>query len=61
MVKKGCLGILLLIVLLVVGVLIWASTKPDEFRFERSKVINAPAEKVFTEINDFKNWAAWSP
>ena len=28
---------------------------------ERSIVINAPAEKVFTQVNSFKNFNEWSP
>lgn len=51
------------IVLLVViaGVLIYAATKPDSFRIERSTTINASPDKVFARINDFHQWEAWSP
>lgn len=38
-----------------------AATQPDDFRVERSIVINAPAEKVYPLIADFKAWDAWSP
>ena len=50
-----------LIVVLIAGVLILASMKPDVFRVERPASIKAPPEKVFAQINDFKAWAAWSP
>lgn len=53
--------IVAVIVLLVVAVLIFAATKPDTFRVERSITIQAPPEKVFGLINDFGNWRAWSP
>jgi len=53
--------ILMTIVLLAAGVLIFAATKPDVFRVERSTVIRAPADRVFVLINDFKQWEAWSP
>jgi uncharacterized protein YndB with AHSA1/START domain len=42
-------------------VLILAATKPDTFRIERSAVINAPAEKIFTVLSDFHQWGGWSP
>lgn len=51
----------LIIVLLVAGVLIYATTKPDSFRIERSTTIKAPPEKISAYLSDFKQWAAWSP
>ncbi|MFN0299434.1 MAG: SRPBCC family protein [Burkholderiales bacterium] len=53
--------IAILIVVLVAGVLIFAATKPDTFRIQRSASIKAPPEKVFAFINDFKRWDVWSP
>jgi Polyketide cyclase / dehydrase and lipid transport len=49
------------IVVLIVGVLIFAATKPDTFRVQRVISIKAPPEKIFLLINDFKAWTAWSP
>jgi Polyketide cyclase / dehydrase and lipid transport len=50
------------IVAVVVGaILIYAATKPDAFRVERSIAIKAPAEKIFPLINDFRQWEPWSP
>lgn len=53
--------VLIVILLAVAGVLGYASTKPDQFRVERSAVIKAPAEKIFPHINSFHQWEAWSP
>ena len=53
--------IALIIVGLVAGVLIFAATKPDTFRVERSIAVKAPPEKIFPLIDDFKRWDAWSP
>lgn len=53
--------LLIVLVLAVIAVLGYASTKPDQFRVERSVVIKAPAEKIFPHINDFHAWQAWSP
>lgn len=41
--------------------LLYASTKPDTFRVERSISIKAPADKIFAQINDFRRFNAWSP
>jgi uncharacterized protein YndB with AHSA1/START domain len=46
---------------IIVGILIVAAMKPDEFRVERSIVINAPAEKVFPLMNDLRAFSTWSP
>lgn len=45
----------------IVTVLALASTKPDSFTIERSIAINAPAEKIFPLIEDFRQWPRWSP
>ena len=53
--------ILSVLVLSVVAVLIFASTKPDSFSVERSISIKAQPEKILANINDFHLWGAWSP
>lgn len=50
-----------IVALLIAGLLIFAATKPDTFRVERSTSIKAPPEKIASYINDFHNWGAWSP
>ena len=50
-----------LLALVIVVILVIAATRPDAFQISRSATINAPAEKVFPQINDFHNWPAWSP
>ena len=42
-------------------VLVLAATKPDTFTVQRTAVIRAPAEKIFALINNFHQWAHWSP
>jgi len=42
-------------------VLMMAASKPDAFRVQRGTTIKADPTKVFSFINDFHNWAAWSP
>jgi uncharacterized protein YndB with AHSA1/START domain len=43
------------------GVLLYATTQPDVFRIQRSIAISAPPEKIFSLIDDFRQWPAWSP
>jgi len=51
-------GVLLLALALVLG---WAATQPDNFRIERAITIDAPPERIFPLINDYRTWALWSP
>ena len=53
--------IVIVLVVLVAAVLVYAATKPDTFRIERTASIKAPPEKLFAIINDLHNWDAWSP
>jgi uncharacterized protein YndB with AHSA1/START domain len=53
--------ILIVFAVALVALLIYAATRPDAFRVERSAVIQAPPEKVFALIDDFRRWTAWSP
>ena len=53
--------ILLALVVLLLAVLLFAATRPDSFRVERSARIQAPPDKVFALIDDMKAWAVWSP
>ena len=48
-------------VVILAGVLVYAATRPDSFRIERSATIKAPPEKVFAQVSNFKAWTAWSP
>jgi len=38
-----------------------AALQPAAFHIERSAVIQAPPEKPFSHVNDFRAWEAWSP
>jgi uncharacterized protein YndB with AHSA1/START domain len=49
------------LVVAVIAVLVLAATRPDTFRVQRTASIKAPAEKIFPLINDYRNWASWSP
>ena len=53
--------ILIVVVVVILAILGFASTRPDDFKVERSITIQAPADIVFNQINDFHKWTAWSP
>jgi uncharacterized protein YndB with AHSA1/START domain len=53
--------ILIVIAALIAAVLLFAATRPDSFRVERSIAISAPPEKIFPLIDDFHQWPLWSP
>jgi Polyketide cyclase / dehydrase and lipid transport len=53
--------ITIIIVVLIAGVLIFAATKPNTFRVQRSVIINAQPKRIFAFINDFHKWDVWSP
>ena len=54
-------NILIVVVVLIAGVLGYATTKPDTFSVQRSASIKAPPEKIFAVVNDFHRWTEWSP
>jgi hypothetical protein len=54
-------SIVIVVTVLLASLLIFAATRPDTFRVERSAIINAAPEKIFPLINDFREWEPWSP
>ena len=56
------LAVIVVVVLVVIaGILIYASTRPDSFRVQRSASIKAPPQKIFPLLGDLKAWTGWSP
>jgi hypothetical protein len=55
-------GIVVVVLLVVVAcILLYAATRPNAFRFQRSLAIKASAEKIYAQIADFHAWRSWSP
>jgi uncharacterized protein YndB with AHSA1/START domain len=61
MVKKILIGVAAAVLVLVLGFVTVVAMKPNEFRVSRSATMAAPAERVFTQVNDLRKWDAWSP
>jgi effector-binding domain-containing protein len=53
------IGIILLV--LIALFFIVALFLPSKLYLEESIVINKPAKVIFKQVNDFRNWTAWSP
>ncbi len=53
--------IALLLALVIAGVLLYASTRPDTLCVARRLRIAAPPERIQPLVADFHQWAAWSP
>ncbi len=52
----GIILLVLIVLFLVVGLFL-----PSKVYMEESLVINKPANVIFKQVNNFKNWAPWSP
>ena len=49
------------VAVVVVGLVVVVALQPKDYRVSRSATIAAPAPVVFAQVNDFHQWAAWSP
>jgi uncharacterized protein YndB with AHSA1/START domain len=53
--------VVIVAVVFLIALLGFAATRPDSFRLQRSVVIEAPPDKVFALLSDFRQWPTWSP
>src|SRR3989449_10620061 len=54
-------NILIILAVLLIAFVVVVALQPATFRVQRSTSISAPAPAVFSQVNDFHNWQAWSP
>ena len=52
---------LLIIAIIIIAILVIAAMRPNGFSIVRSADYNSSPEKIFAQLNDFRNWKAWSP
>lgn len=52
---------LIFLCFLLAAIAVFVVVQPERFIVKRSAVINAQPKKVFSLINDLKNWKDWSP
>ncbi len=53
--------VLVILVVLWVGALVYAATRPDTVLIQSGMTINASPETIFPLVSDFRNWPRWSP
>ncbi len=53
--------IFIAIAVITVAFVIVVVTRPADFRVTRSTAVSAPAAVVFAQVNDLRQWKAWSP
>ena len=58
---KALRYILLLVLLIIVAGAIYVATLENTYNVTRTKVIKAPQAFVYSMVDDYKNWPAWSP
>lgn len=49
------------VILAIIALLAYAASRPDTFRVQRSIRVQAPPEKVYPLLADFRRWSEWSP
>jgi hypothetical protein len=59
--RKVLLGVFAACVVFLGGLAVVIAMQPSEFHVERSATMAAPPTVVFDQVNDFRNWQAWSP
>ncbi|MCF6348753.1 MAG: GyrI-like domain-containing protein [Flavobacteriaceae bacterium] len=58
---KALKYLLLLLLLIVVAGAIYIATLENSYDVTRTKIIKAPVQVIYNNVNDYKNWPAWSP
>jgi uncharacterized protein YndB with AHSA1/START domain len=53
--------VVLFVALLAVAGLLYVLTRPGRFQIARSRIINAPPEKIFPYVNDLRAMNTWLP
>ena len=53
--------ILIALAVIIAGFVAVVAMRPSQFRVTRTATITAPASVVFAQVNDYRNWTAWSP
>lgn len=54
-------AIALIVGVVLAALLVYAATRPKNFRVQRSVTMHASPERIFPLINDFQSWPLWSP
>jgi len=58
---KALKYLFLLLLLIIVAGAIYVATLESSYDVSRTKIIKAPVEVVYNNVNDYANWPDWSP
>ncbi|MDH7911218.1 GyrI-like domain-containing protein [Winogradskyella sp. SYSU M77433] len=58
---KSLKYILLLLLILIIGFSVYVAVQPNDYKFSRSRTIEAPVSLLYNKVNDFKEWPEFSP
>lgn len=53
--------VIVTVAVIVIGLAALIASRPNDFRVERSAVMNAAPAKIFEQVNNLHRWNAWSP
>ena len=53
--------LLIILAAVVFGGIVWLLLQKRDYSVKREQVLNAPVERAFSYVQDFRNWPAWSP
>ncbi|MBU2940250.1 GyrI-like domain-containing protein [Lacinutrix sp. C3R15] len=52
---------LLVLLILIIGFFTYVAVQPNAYNIKRTKLINAPSNVIYNNINDLKQWENWGP
>ena len=52
--------LLFLLLIAIIGFAIFIAVQPNDFKVIKTRTIKAPAEVIYNNVIDFKNWKSWS-
>jgi len=52
--------IIFLLLIAFIGLAIYIAVQPNSFEVKRTRTFEAPAQVIYNNVIDFKNWEAWS-
>ncbi|NRD22958.1 SRPBCC family protein [Winogradskyella litoriviva] len=58
---KAIKYILFLLLILIIGLSIYVAVQPNDYKFSRNRIIEAPVSIIYNKVNDFKQWPEFSP
>lgn len=58
---KTTKAIIIILLIFIIGFCAYIAIQPNSYNTQRSRVIKAPPELLYNQVNDFKSWENWFP